>query len=204
MVAAPILNELAQQIFLDNKAKGFWSEQRSIAEILVLVQSEMFEALEADRKNRFSIKIPAYQSILALDNFQDFFVDNIKDTVEDELADTVIRILDMAGAWQLKLQQPYLVPSLYSWAKQKSALHLLEQERYSIPACVLEISALVSKIIQESLGVHETTVILKNGANDLLVAVLAIAQHFRVDIWAHVHLKLAFNRMRAAKHGKRY
>lgn len=204
MITAPVLNEFAKQIFLDNKAKGFWSETRSIAEILVLVQSEMFEALEADRKNRFSVKIPNYKTILELENFEDFFVKEIKDTLEDELADTVIRILDMAGSWQLTLQQTYLEPNLQSWAEQHSKLHLLQKERYSIPACVLEFSALVSHIIQQSLTVNNTTPILTKGANDLLLCILSTAQHFRVNIWAHVHLKLAYNRTRATKHGKRY
>ncbi len=82
------IRELQQQCFQASSEKGFWpkDEQRNIGELLMLITSELGEALEADRKG-------------ALD-------DHIKHRfgLEVELADAVIRICDMCGGLGMDLQ----------------------------------------------------------------------------------------------------
>jgi NTP pyrophosphatase (non-canonical NTP hydrolase) len=85
------LTESAKMIYLDNAAKGFWDSERNVGEMLMLVVSELGEAIEAHRKNQ-----------MMTDNSQDIFTDewfkeNVKDTFEDEIADAIIRLLDMSG-----------------------------------------------------------------------------------------------------------
>lgn len=61
---------------------GFWpvyKKERNFGESIALIHSELSEALEADRKNLVSDKIPDYTG------------------VEEELADAIIRIMDLAG-----------------------------------------------------------------------------------------------------------
>jgi len=85
-------------IFEDNdEIFADWSKQeRNDGELLMLIVSELGEALEALRKNRRQ-KGNVWK----------------KDTFEDELADTVIRIFDMAEArgvkleWQIKKKMQY-------------------------------------------------------------------------------------------------
>ncbi len=44
------LNELAKQFHERAKAKGFWDEPKETGTLLMLMVSELSEALEADRK----------------------------------------------------------------------------------------------------------------------------------------------------------
>ena len=81
-----MLNELSEEIYQNNKEKGFWDKERNVGEMLMLVTSELGEAMEAHRKGRFA-NLESYEE----------FEDAIKDTFEDEIADSVIRLLDMCG-----------------------------------------------------------------------------------------------------------
>lgn len=99
------LNKLSQEIYKANKKKGFWPEnpqERNKGELLMLVTSELAEALEADRDANYANKA----DISLLDNlygeedksdWKDFFESNMKSKFEDEIADSIIRLLDMCG-----------------------------------------------------------------------------------------------------------
>jgi NTP pyrophosphatase (non-canonical NTP hydrolase) len=66
--------------------KGWWEEERNNGEMIALIHAELSESLEAMRKgNPPDSKLPEFSS------------------VEVELADTIIRILDMAAnrKWRL-------------------------------------------------------------------------------------------------------
>jgi hypothetical protein len=75
---------------------GFHDEERSEQHFLCLVITELSEAVQADRKDMHA-DIKTFNA--ALDGFECevAFEAYIKDTVEDELADAAIRILDLAG-----------------------------------------------------------------------------------------------------------
>ncbi len=94
------LNESAKVIFENNKEKGFWDFERNVGEMLMLITSELGEAMEAHRKGRFTSDIAKrdYPG-----DYKNWFEENVKDTFEDELADAVIRILDMAGGLDIDL-----------------------------------------------------------------------------------------------------
>lgn len=79
MELAEKINLLACKVHWDNQIKGFWDEPRNFAECCALMHSELSEALEADRKNLSSDKLTGVPG------------------VHEELADTVIRVLDYCG-----------------------------------------------------------------------------------------------------------
>lgn len=89
--SAEKLNSLAKEIHDNAVSKGFYDEKPCIPQLLMLVVSELGEALEAERKGRKAPnEVPA-------DVDEAYFKANIKDTFEDEVADSLIRILDMCA-----------------------------------------------------------------------------------------------------------
>ncbi len=96
-----MLNELSIKIYENAKAKGFYENERNIGEMLCLIHSEVSEALEADRKNRYA-DLPYFQKNMneTIDEekyFKSYFAESIKDSFEDELADVIIRVLDLCA-----------------------------------------------------------------------------------------------------------
>ena len=99
------LNELARQFHERAKAKGFWDEERETGTLLMLIVSELSEALEADRKNKHA-NMPFFNfDVDTGDSFEDAFKKNIKDTFEDEIADVAIRLLDLVGKMGIDIEK---------------------------------------------------------------------------------------------------
>ena len=99
------LNESATELHAAAVKKGFWDEQRETGTLLMLIVSELAEAPEADRKNHHADLVVFENCQNADDIFESdkplyiegCFRDQIKDTFEDEIADTFIRLFDLVG-----------------------------------------------------------------------------------------------------------
>jgi len=79
------ISERVEECHKIAKEKGFWDQDRNVGEMLMLIVSELGEAIEAHRKgDRGLLK---------------------KDTFEDELADTAIRLFDMCGGLKIDLEK---------------------------------------------------------------------------------------------------
>lgn len=103
------IKETAAAIHQINKDKGFWDKPRNTGESLMLVNSELCEALEADRNNKRA-DLQRLQILLNSGNeitpslFKSVFECDIKDTFQDEIADAVIRLLDLAEGMNIDLE----------------------------------------------------------------------------------------------------
>ena len=100
-----MLNEIRDAIHNNSVAKGFWNEPNTnITEKIMLVVTELSEAVEAMRKlqrDEFERYIASCNGIIGtfdVNGYNEFdFKEFIKDSVGDEFADSIIRILDLCG-----------------------------------------------------------------------------------------------------------
>jgi len=106
------LNQAAKLIHGNNKAKGFWDNERNVGELLMLVTSELGEAMEAHRKGRFAdthfmdeMEAEGYTWGNSQMSFSTCFESTIKNTFEDEIADATIRLLDLAAGLGIDLEK---------------------------------------------------------------------------------------------------
>lgn len=92
-----MINTLAKIIHENAKEKGFYLKDKNIVEMLCLIHAEISEALEADRKNKRSIKNIENFKEIDDDEFVTYYNENIKGSFEEEMADIIIRVLDLCA-----------------------------------------------------------------------------------------------------------
>ncbi len=129
------INTLCNLSHQNAKDKGFWDKERNIGELLMLITSELAEALEAHRKNRtaksFDIELMQKFSIDVYnddtkewevsDDFKAEFEENVKDTFEDEIADVFIRLGDLCGGLGINIDAHIACKMAYN--KTREHLH---------------------------------------------------------------------------------
>ena len=102
------LNEVSKEVYEANKLKGFDVKNENLGQTLCLIHSEISEALEAVRNNRyanlsyFEIDDKKFSDIVS---FESNFKTCIKDTFEDEIAYTFIRLMDLVGAFDIDIDK---------------------------------------------------------------------------------------------------
>ncbi len=100
------LTEKSRQVYEANVKKGFYEDKKNIGEMLALIHSEVSEVLEAHRNDDFTEK-GIIQDLFCEteENFIHIFKTKIQDTFEDEVADIVIRCLDLCGYLQIDISK---------------------------------------------------------------------------------------------------
>jgi NTP pyrophosphatase (non-canonical NTP hydrolase) len=96
-----MFNELAKTIHEGNAERGFWEGNRQLTEVVMLTVCELAEAIEADREKKWASENEYARYLNNPDPA--VFRETIKDTVQDEIADALIRILDFAHKFGIDL-----------------------------------------------------------------------------------------------------
>jgi len=108
------LNELCKEIYNENLEKGFNVAEDNIGQVLMLIVSELSEALEADRKSHKSLsfeELDKHCDIYKKDGYEEewgfrtAFEGCIKNSFEDEIADAIIRLFDLCGALDIDIEK---------------------------------------------------------------------------------------------------
>ena len=175
-------------------AKGFWDEPHSVWHYLMLAFGELHEAIEADRLGKWVKLTPEQiEELRGLKGaaFAQAFLRMVKDTVGDELADAVIRLLDLLG-WMLKdraLSETEVATDLGVSAFYISGEMTLADALWPI---LQEACCLCGKYA------HRYAILYSIKSLELL------CDHLGIDLMAHIDLKLKYNETRPALHGKKY
>ena len=191
---ADTLNRYAKDCHQRAVAKGFWNEPHSVGHYLMLVVSELSEAVEADRLGKVIKFTPEQvEDLNRLDGaeFVQEFLRVVKDTVGDEIADAVIRLLDLLG-WMLKDRA----------LSEKEVETDLGVSAFYI-AGEMTLADALWPILQEvcchcNMYAHRTAILYAIKSLELL------CDHLGIDLMAHIDLKLKYNATRPALHGKKY
>lgn len=164
---------------------GFWEMRLSNEHFLMLVVSEISEAVDADRRGEYA----GYQSEQILrkavergELFKDVFESRVKDTVEDELADVAIRLFDLAGALCIDFDRMNPCRYYRSFGKFSFTENAL---------------CLVKGISRDDICVERRIMFALNYLE-------AWAGTLNVNLEWHIAQKMRYNESRPHLHGKKY
>lgn len=176
------LNELRDKAYQCAVAHGWHDENLSDEHFLCLVISELMEAVEADRKgmhaNRANFEYYMKQRKRDDGEFMYAFKQDIKDSVEDELADACIRMLDLAGLRGYDLD---------SFDYEGS-----DTEDYS-DMTFTESMFRICVYVTDNLYRDEPFILLNE--------IFAFCRDRNIDIFWHIEQKMKYNELRPYKHG---
>ena len=173
-------------------AKGFWDQPHLRSHYFVLADGELSEAVEADRIGRWAkLTTEQIEELRGLEGaaYAQAFLRLVKDAVEDELADAVIRLADLYGRileekprLQNKRLEDEYVPRaecLAEWPLTKAV--------YSAKCILFDTARADNSIIRRA-----------------VFLIVTYANSIGIDLMTHIELKLKYNATRPAKHGKKY
>ena len=180
------LNALRDECYKIACEHGWHDEKLSERHFLCLVITELSEAVEADRKDRHA-DLKSFNQSVETDYvpIATAFEGYIKDSVEDELADAAIRILDLAGLQDCDIGEAVTV-------RLKSADDYILLRAYFKASTFTEA---VYTIVEN---------LFFDGYELALLNVFNLAYVMDFDLMEHIRLKMQYNRTRERLHGKKY
>lgn len=99
------IKQISEEIHAVNVKNGFWEDKdtKNMGETLMLVVTELAEALEAHRNGHHTNVIKLYE-VASVNDFKTAFETHIKNSFEDELADVIIRMLDLCEGFGIDIE----------------------------------------------------------------------------------------------------
>lgn len=189
-----ILTRLSQDVHQRAVAKGFGDKRRTEGHYFMLAFGELHEAVEADRLGKWAKLTPEqieYLRSLQGEEFVKEFLKLVKDTVEDEFADTVIRLLDILG-WMLEDES--LSEAEVNNRLGVSAFYIAGET--TLPDTLWPILKEVCSMCDSIQYRYAILYAIKS--------LELTCYHMGIDLMAHIELKMRYNETRPRLHGKKY
>lgn len=196
-------NELRDKAYKTACEHGFHDQELSNNHFLCLVISELMEAVEADRKgrranvDRYNKKIANSRICQGLDSdipkergYEVAYNETIKGSIEEELADAVIRLLDLAGFRGIDLDEDAFDEETIS--------------EYSATYCNKSFTESIFHIIKFITSNNEVFIRLCVVPEMLLLEIFGLAKYLSIDLMWHIEQKMKYNELREKMHGKKY
>lgn len=187
------LNKLRDKAYKTACEHGFHDQELSNEHFLCLVISELMEAVEADRKgkranvDRYNKKIANSRICQGIDpdipkerGYEVAYNETIKGSIEEELADAVIRLLDLAGLRNLNLNRFALVNVV---SKKKT----FTENIYSIVKDITNYKYTLEELV-----------------NYAITQVFVLSDILDIDLLWHIEHKMKYNELREDMYGKKY
>lgn len=190
------LTKLQHKIWDIARAHGWHDVSQSHEHWCGLVLTEMAEAIEADRNNNKRANSTGFHELLinqaeSIEGLSDYWYDMwyciyykeyIKGSIEEEFADVVIRLLDMA-----------------------QEIHGDKMNWYGYYPCGEVFNKNKSFIENAWVFIREVLNWGTMNLSDSVSFMFAWAHHLDIDLWLHISWKMKYNQLRPYKHGgKKY
>jgi NTP pyrophosphatase (non-canonical NTP hydrolase) len=115
------LTEFSKDIHQGNVKRGFYDDPKEIGTVLMLIVTELAEAMESYRANN-RLGAGKLESIQWNSNLNEDFTEEdinqfklvVKDTFEDEIADTIIRLFDLCGWLDIDIHKHIMLKLKYN------------------------------------------------------------------------------------------
>ena len=182
---------------------GFYNENTEIETVLMLIITEMSEAVQADRHNRHG-SIEDYESEIQMcRDFPTAYKNALEGTVESEFADIAIRILSLLG-WMnsknpIKLKSDSILADEYEIGKiQYKVQNIINKG--SIAKDLFRLNGRFCWFVDN----ESCSWFVSDTLQSILMRVFAIAHNNNIDLMEHIKLKMKYNESRPYLHGCKY
>ena len=202
METTPLTQQLLKQFmtkaYENAKAKGFYKPNLDINQALMLIITEMGEAIQASRHNRHG-SIEGYNTYLEVSDEHVAYEESLEGTVESEFTDITLRIISLLGWYD---SQNTICLMNDTELKKTEEFHKVEFEHgnYCLPTAMYLIITRITYFPFSCSPAWMNTLRLQ----DILVQVFALAHAEGIDLVEHIELKMKYNESRPYLHGCLY
>ena len=197
------LASLAEDNFKNAEKHGFYTESTEIETELMLIITEMSEAVQADRHNRHG-SIEDYESEIQMGrDIPTAYKNTLEGTVESEFADIAIRILSLLG-WMnsktpIKLKSDSILADEYGISKIQFKIQNTINKG-SIAKDLYRLNGRSRWFVDN----ESCSWFVSDTLQDILMRVFAISHNHNIDLMEHIKLKMKYNESRPYLHGCLY
>lgn len=194
----------AKESYLAASARGFWDDRLDICRRYVLILSEITEIVDAARENKWSKDLRDGSGLILDYNL------HIKGTVEEEFADTWLRVMDLLGGLDVKV-------SIFDQIKELDGFDMrtpevpkdIDSMCYLLSCLCNTLAAGFSEVILNLKVVEDFPDVDEKYTGNLGMCLLLvanqleiIAEYFEIPLFKFIDYKQDYNKTRPHKHGK--